>query len=525
MESLRLYRGDELLSQVVLGERPLELGRAPSCDIVIEDPGVAERHWVALRKHGTLMAYDVSGARTGKALHLPLGERVPLGREHCVERVRAQHPPALRASDTEALSTAPPSATYHVVVGRGTDARRVRIARDPIHVGRAPDSDLTLVDAAVSLRHCRLEPTRGGVLVRDLGSRNGTYVQGARVERAVVHAGASLRVGRSELFVVETDAASRLVHGGLVAESPAMLAVVAEAQRAAALSWPALVHGPSGAGKEGIATLLHEHGPRRGRPFVTLNAGGVPAELVESELFGHERGAFTGAQQARRGVFEQADGGTLFLDEIGELPLSLQSRLLRVLDSGEIRRVGAEGTRRVDVRVVCATHRDLRAMVAAGQFRQDLYYRVARIVIEVPPLRARPQDVRAIAQTVLAEVGAELGGRELSKEAMAVLLRHDWPGNVRELRNVLCAVALRTGSAVIEAGEVERVLFASQPSHTPRAERDRELLATVARHGGNLTLAARAIGMKRTTLRDRVRVLRATARAPVPQPPDERSTP
>jgi DNA-binding NtrC family response regulator len=314
-----------------------------------------------------------------------------------------------------------------------------------------------LADIAASHFHCRFEPSGDGLLLRDLDSSNGTFVNGLRIDRVLVDGGAEVRVGRSELRILAGDPHGQLSGSALVAQSPAMLAVLAEAQRIARLPWPALILGESGSGKEGVAELLHAKSGRRG-PFCTLNAGGVPAGLCESELFGHERGAFTGASNARRGAFEQADGGTLFLDEIGELPLSLQARLLRVLESGEVKRVGGESARQVDVRIVCATHRDLRSMVAAGTFRQDLYFRIARLVLELPPLRARHEDIRALCVHFLQLLEPTLGRRALEPAALQRLLRYAWPGNVRELRNVLCAAAVMIGAECIELVHVERAL-------------------------------------------------------------------
>jgi DNA-binding NtrC family response regulator len=283
-----------------------------------------------------------------------------------------------------------------------------------------------------------------------------------------------------------------------------MLQVLAEVQRMAALAWPVLVVGESGTGKEGIAFALHDRGPRSERAFVAVNAGGLPRELVESELFGHERGAFTGAAGHHRGVFEQANNGSLFLDEIGELPLELQARLLRVLETGEIRRVGAERTIAVDVRLVCATHRDLRAMVADGSFRQDLYYRIARLVLEVPALRARREDIPALAHHFLKQVASEVGGRELTAEALTRLLAYDWPGNARELRNVLCFAAASSGPYV-EAGDIERALQRLGDVGLNRLPASETCRLTVAQYGGNKAAAARALGIPRTTLRDRLR--------------------
>jgi two-component system NtrC family response regulator len=290
----------------------------------------------------------------------------------------------------------------------------------------------------------------------------------------------------------------------MVAESSAMLQVLGDVQRAAGLPWPVLIVGESGTGKEGIALSLHTLGTRKSQSFVAVNAGGMPRELIESELFGHEKGAFTGASAAHKGVFEQAHKGTLFLDEIGELPLDLQARLLRVIETGEVRRVGAEAAIRVDVRLLCATHRDLRAMVCEGAFRQDLYYRIARLVIEVPSLRKRPEDVRALAKHFLAQISVELGARELSSEAMSLLVAYAWPGNARELRNVLCAAAAAAG-ARIEISDVEHALARVSGPGASRRMSDEALRRAVDEHRGNLTAAARSLGIPRSTLRDRLK--------------------
>jgi DNA-binding NtrC family response regulator len=507
METLKLYRGDTLLAQVALGDRPIELGRGSGCDLVVDDPEVAERHWLTVRSRGTVVAYDVRAGGHARSQHLPLAEHVALGRNHSVLRAPEERVGTGVHRDTEDLRLVrEPEPSLMLVVGQGADARRQRLRDAPLHIGRGPDNDLVLPDRAASLQHCRLEPNAGELLVRDLGSRNGTFVNGVRVERALVSGGAHIRVGRTDLRLLARDAHGRVAGSSLIAQSPPMLAMIAEAQRAASLSWPALILGESGSGKEGVAALLHDAGPRSAKPFVTINAGGVPRDLIESELFGHERGAFTGASQTRRGVFEQAEGGTLFLDEIGELPLALQARLLRVLESGEVRRVGAESARKVDVRVVCATHRDLRAMVAEGGFRQDLYFRIARIVLEVPPLRVRGDDVGLLANHFLNELSAVVGPKQLSEQAFARLRAHAWPGNVRELRNVLSAAAFASAAPRIERAELERALerLGAAGVRSPSADSLRDV---IEQHGGNISAAARALGLSRTTLRDRLKLL------------------
>jgi transcriptional regulator with AAA-type ATPase domain len=519
METLKLYRGDQLLTAVALGERPLELGRASSCDLVIDDPELAARHWLAVRRAGTLIAYDVSAGRRGQSRHWPLGSRVAVGRHHSVIREfvpSAEHVRVAardeRDRDTESLGLQRRSSLgLSIVVGQGREARRLRIGEHPLHVGRDADNHLVLADRAVSPFHCRFEPSGEGLVLRDLGSVNGTYVNGVRIVRVVVDAGASIRLGRSDLRLVQRDLEGRVAGSAFVAASSGMIALVAEAQRVAPLPWPALILGESGSGKEGIATLLHTHGQRRG-PLVTLNAGGVPHGLIESELFGHEKGAFTGASAGRRGAFEQAEGGTLFLDEIGELPLTLQARLLRVLESGEVRRVGGEGARQVDVRVVCATHRDLRALVGAGKFRQDLYFRIARVVLELPPLRARRDDIAPLCEHFLRSLDPVIGRRELEASALERLSGYDWPGNVRELRNVLCAAAVEAGCPRIELAHVQRALsrLGGQigPSVALPPDRMREAIEA---HHGNVAAAARSLGMPRSTLRDRMRQLELEA--------------
>jgi DNA-binding NtrC family response regulator len=339
-------------------------------------------------------------------------------------------------------------------------------------------------------------------MARDLNSRNGTFVNGVRVHTALLVEGTLLRIGRSELQVTaRTDADDG---PRMVAESSSMLEVLNEVRRVASLPWPVLIVGESGTGKEGLALALHEHSARRGKPFVAINAGGLTREIVESQLFGHERGAFTGAANRHRGVFEQAQGGTLFLDEIGELPLDQQARLLRVLETGEIRRVGGEVSTLVDVRLVCATHRDLRRMVLDGTFRQDLFYRIARAMIQVPSLRVRPEDLRALSQRFLREIGRDLGPRSLTDEASARLLAHTWPGNVRELRNVL-SVAATAASSCIEVADIERALSRVGGGEATREVSVETIRRTVAECAGNQAAAARALGIPRSTLRDRLR--------------------
>ncbi len=234
----------------------------------------------------------------------------------------------------------------------------------------------------------------------------------------------------------------------ILGNAPALRAVVHRATLVAPTQTPVLVTGESGTGKELLARALHQLGPSPQGPLVTVNCGALPRELCDSELFGHERGAFTGAAASRKGWFEEASGGTLVLDEIGELPTDLQPRLLRVLETGRIRRVGGHGEHPVNVRIVASTLRDLRQDIASSRFRLDLFHRLAGFELVIPPLRDRRDDIADLAQHFLTEFEPELGARSLTHGAMAALVAHDWPGNVRELRNVIRRAAIMSGGQI-----------------------------------------------------------------------------
>jgi DNA-binding NtrC family response regulator len=307
----------------------------------------------------------------------------------------------------------------------------------------------------------------------------------------------------------------------VVGSGPAMQRLFELVRRTAASEGRVLVTGENGTGKELVARALHDGSRRREGPFVKLNCAAVPAELIESELFGHERGAFTGAVAARKGRFEQADGGTLFLDEVGDMPPAMQAKVLRVLQEGELERVGGHQTLRCDVRVIAATNKDLAAEVAAGRFREDLFYRLAVVPIHVPPLRERREDVPELAARFLAEA-CERNGRKpmrLQREALLALQAHTWPGNVRELRNLVERLAILSDGPEIGGADVASVLPGGK---APRADRfrvgagfhelveeaEREIiLGALDAHGDNVSETARALGLERSHLYKKMRAL------------------
>ncbi len=418
-----------------------------------------------------------------------------------------------RTRETVELPAAPPARSWFLEIQDDTRTRRVPVPEGGVVLGSARGVSVVLSDPHVSARHCAFYVRGDRLHVEDLGSRNGTFVGGARVERAWTTEGTTVSIGQTTIVCTSESAlegdddedvdAEPLP--GMAGGSVVMRRLSATVRRLARLSAPVLVTGESGVGKELVARALHHEGPRRGRPFVAMNVASLPRELVESELFGHERGAFTGAVARRVGAFVEAESGTLFLDEIGELPLDAQPKLLRALDGYEVRRVGGGGSgRRVDARIVAATLVPLRDRVERGGFRRDLYHRLEVFVVEVPPLRDRPGDILPIAKAVLRGLEAELGVRELSPGAVAQLSSHPWPGNVRELRNVLQRAAdLSRDAVVLDSVAVQRAFRRHITSVPPVAIAFTPQLARewLARHRGNVSAAARAAGVPRTTFR------------------------
>jgi transcriptional regulator with GAF, ATPase, and Fis domain len=326
-------------------------------------------------------------------------------------------------------------------VVEGPDRRPpIRIAQPVFVVGTGESADLRLTDSTVSREHLRLHLTDDGLTIHDGGSRNGTWVGGLRIESALVVSDVRLTLGATTIVIrveaaateLEVSASSRF--GDALGVSPAMRYVFALLERASVTELTVLLEGESGVGKEVLAHAIHRSSTRGQAPFVPVDCGAIPASLLESELFGHVRGAFTGASVDRQGLFLEANGGTLFLDEIGELPLDLQPKLLRALEQREIRPVGSNRTVPIDVRVVAATNRGLHAAVERGEFREDLLYRLSVVRVVVPPLRDRREDILPLAKRFLAKMGY---AGDLPRDVEGMLFAYAWPGNVRELSNVV----------------------------------------------------------------------------------------
>ena len=391
---------------------------------------------------------------------------------------------------------------------------RHAFASERLVIGAEASAELVLADPALSKFHCELRLVDGVTIVRDLGSRNGTFVDGVRVFEAPLRDGATLTVGRTQLRFevgtrdVEVDVSARTQFGRLRGSSLAMRQTFALLEAAAAGTSTVLLQGESGTGKELAADAIHVESARRDGPFIVVDCGAIPAHLLEAELFGYEAGAFTGATGMRIGAFEAAAGGTVLLDEIGELALDLQPKLLRVLDRKEIQRLGSARRIPVDVRVVAATNRDLKAEVNARRFRSDLYFRLAVLVVTMPPLRARTSDIPALVASILDGLGdrdSPMARALAGGELVAELMRHAWPGNVRELKNYVEVCLVRQEASLAPAPSHEPAIDVTQPLRVVRdrwvrhVER-RYLEELLAAHGGNVSAAARAAGVDRVHL-------------------------
>ena len=386
-----------------------------------------------------------------------------------------------------------------------------------VRIGSAASNDVVIQDPAVSRYHCELRHTDEGFVMRDLGSTNGTIVAGMRLREALLQDEVVMQVGRSTLRFMPGDQEAQINpsketgFGELVGRSGVMREIFGILEKVSPTDLTVLIQGETGTGKDLVARAIHDAGPRAKAPFVVFDAGAVAPNLIESELFGHEKGAFTGATDQRRGAFEQADGGTLFIDEIGELALELQPKLLRALEQREIQRVGGSRRLPVDVRVVCATNRSLTDEVRKNRFRDDLFFRISVVVLHLPPLRDRREDIQLLVDTFLNSAEPKM---KIAADAVNVLQNYDWPGNVRELRNV-------TETARAMCNESEPVLHAkdlilthdrdltsrrsnsgsmSLAGRTLESIERAAIAQTLAHCGGNRSAAARALGIAPSTL-------------------------
>ncbi|HET7540834.1 MAG TPA: sigma 54-interacting transcriptional regulator [Polyangiaceae bacterium] len=460
---------------------------------------------------------------------------------------------SVNATHSEALAVHSLRHVDLVVLEQRCMTRHALQPHGTLTVGRGADCDIVLRDPAASRRHAVLR-VAADICIEDLGSRNGTLISGARLparKPAPLGLGHSVQIGGSTLLLQPHNCGELRPRGAdvrasaeescvVISSDPAMRSIYDLIAKVAASSLTVLVVGETGVGKELVAESVHRRsGTRSANPFVRINCAALTPSLLESELFGHERGAFTGANHARAGLFEAAHGGTVFLDEVAELPFAAQAKLLRVLEVREVTRVGAVRARSIDVRFVAATNRDLRADVARGAFREDLYFRLAGATVRVPPLRQRPADIEPLVMHFASALCGQMGHPlpSFSAAALAHLRSHAWPGNVRELRNVVERAVLTTNRPILEPFDLlldnaHMRVGAGAPldtwpppvppssqafalSEVERCERDR-ILAALATCHGNQTRAANWLQMPRRTL------VRKLAMLGIPRPQGSR---
>ncbi len=422
--------------------------------------------------------------------------------------------------------------TKLLIISGPLQGKEFMINREIFTIGSGKQNDLTLSDSTISKRHCEIAVDEdGGYRIRDLDSTNGTFVQGVRVSTAFLHPGAEFQIGKTHIIFCplqesrEIPLSSRESFGGMLGRSIAMRRIFHLAETYAPTDATVMITGETGTGKEILAEEIHKHSRRCTKPYIVIDCAAMAKDLIESELFGHVKGAFTGANADRQGAFETADGGTVFLDEIGDLSPELQPKLLRVLEKREIRRVGDNRIRKINVRIICATNRRLDEEVNAGRFREDLYYRLSVVQIEIPPLRRRKEDIPMLAKRFLIDLHGPDAMKEVLHfdETMEVLKGHDWPGNVRELRNLI-EVAFYASSRPVDLSAflgLGRFLPATQRDEKPSFQADRPfkdakndliedfergyLQDLLNRNTGNISKSAREAGIERAYLQRLIR--------------------
>jgi DNA-binding NtrC family response regulator len=421
-----------------------------------------------------------------------------------------------------------------VVVEGKARGNKITLDKNLVKVGKRESNDLVIPDKAVSRNHFEIEYQSDSFLLRDLSSTNGTFLNGSRVKEAYLAPGDVIRIGNTNLeFVafdekVQIEPSAKEEFGDMVGKSRKMRQIFSILEKISPTHATVIIEGETGTGKDLVARAIHEHSARKKKPFVVFDCSAVAPNLIESELFGHEKGAFTGAVKARAGVFEASLGGTVFLDEIGELTPDLQPKLLRALEQREIKRVGSNTTTKIDVRVICATNKNLRKEVDEGRFREDLYYRLSVVKVLLPPLRERPEDIPIITERLLMRgkynelPDGAFKVTRVEDDALKALSRYDWPGNVRELSNVVeRAVSFVEGNSINKAHL--DFIFAEMSHGEERTERmavdadipfkdakarvvesfEKEYLEElIKQHGGNLSKAAREAKIDRKHLRN-----------------------
>lgn len=531
MPELIVSKNNKIFFRVPLSEDGLKIGRSSDNDLTLPDENISRNHAEIAFNSGGYVIKDTSrggtrvnskpvsktsladGAEVGIGswiLTFKQSSKQDLERQEeirtCITRISTD-------SQTKILKLDPKKEIFiieHPVLSVSTassPAKKIPIEKEVMLIGSASGCDVVIQDDYVSSKHCQIKKGETGFILKDLGSTNGTLVQGSRIDESPLAPSLEFVIGKTKLSIQSESSEEKVIplpedhFCGLVGKTKSMRLLFSKIQKVAPSDSGVLIQGETGSGKELVARALHELSNKSQRPYIILNCGAISANLIESELFGHEKGAFTGAHAKRLGAFEEAQGGTLFLDEVGELPLELQPKLLRVLENQAIRRVGGSTEIPVNVRVIAATHRQLHEQVRKGKFREDLYFRLYVVPLSVPSLRDRLEDIPLLVDYFIRQACPDTP-KSISPEALEKLASYDWPGNVRELKNVVLRALIFCEEKAIEPDNIEIINELSQ-------DRERINLTTIEKEkiiealketDGNKTKAANILGIAKSTL-------------------------
>lgn len=543
MYIVEVYKDHQLSFSVPFQGESLTIGRATTCDICLPDQNISRIHALIQVKNKNFTLVDKSshgtvlnGTSTMRSEFIP-GDEITIGLWKIKVKGAAQNADITlvdhRKESTALLSYHEKNHELTLTECRLVQTKPIKreypIVKNVFSIGKNNINDVVIEDEFISGFHCKIDFRNSRFFLKDLQSTNGTILNGQKVFEAELKDQSVIEVGRTrfEFHVrqenkkISTTIQENYYHG-IVSQNPRMKEIFGLIESLKEISSPIFIHGETGTGKELVARAIHETSDRRDERFITVNCGAIAKELIESELFGHEKGSFTGAAAQREGLFEQAHKGTIFLDEIGELPLELQPKLLRVLESGELRRVGSSKNQQVDVRIITATHRNLAEEIQLGRFREDLFYRIYVLAINLPTLRERMDDMPLLVDHFLKQAKNHFGQglkKELSAQAMQKLAKHTWPGNVRELKNVIDrALAFSRTSEEVKA---EHIMFANTissasatSSTAPKTEAEPQSLeqmekqmisSTLEKNGWNKKTTATKLGIAKSTLHEKIK--------------------
>ncbi|MBT3182504.1 MAG: sigma 54-interacting transcriptional regulator [Deltaproteobacteria bacterium] len=534
MLELTIQRGGRQLIRRPIGIDPITIGRSRSNALRFLDDEISREHCIIYSDNGKTFLEDLStnGTHINGELtrhsELSAGDRITIGpwTLNVIKRVTAS-PTKTVISNTLATHVIDSNPTHKRAKSRrieftiespNSSLMKRRLISDNITLGSDDSCDLKIDDAFVSRKHCRIINNGNELQLIDLASTNGTLVDKIRISKTALPPKGHFNIGQSTVRYIRTKPSDTVLQrndqalGRMIGTSKMMLEVFSIIKKVASSDAIACITGESGTGKELAAKEIHDHSPRHDKPFVAINCGAMPSEIIESQLFGHERGAFTGALERSVGLFEQAHKGTLFLDEIGEMPLHLQTRLLRVIEERTVRRVGGREEIPIDVRIICATNRNLESLIRNGIFREDLFFRIYIVPIHLPSLRERKEEIPILVEHMLSILSEPGRDPILTTRAIKRLHDYSWPGNVRELRNTLKRALALCEKDIIDVDDLQIIPIQNHfKKESGLKENERSYLINILQNNrNNISMTAKKLGIARTTLQKKIQKYRIT---------------